>query len=43
MLKMLLLVPINFSFWRVDYALEGSKFAGCFSWKGLDTPIASWI
>ena len=30
---MLLLVPINFSFWRVDYALEGSKFAACFTRK----------
>ena len=39
MLKMLLLVPINFSFWQVDYALEGSKFAACFTRKGHDTPI----
>ena len=26
MLKMILLYPIRFSFWPVDYALEGSKF-----------------
>ena len=24
---------------RVDYALEGSKFAACFTRKGHDTPI----
>ena len=36
---MLLLVPIIFSFWPVDYALEDSKFAACFTWKGHDTHI----